>query len=98
LLVVIRCNHREGSSPGAQLKWGQVALLNFLSRVASSVRQPLAVQFSPKKFLKVLIYEQDDFGISLPFLLLASCSAHAQIANETPLMTKDLPDVPGKEV
>lgn len=32
-----------------------------------------------------------------PFLLLASCSAHAQIANETPLMTKDLPDVPGKE-
>ena len=33
----------------------------------------------------------------LPFLLLASCSAHAQIANETPLMTKDLPDVPGKE-
>jgi quercetin dioxygenase-like cupin family protein len=33
----------------------------------------------------------------LSFLLLASCSAHAQIANETPLMTKDLPDVPGKE-
>lgn len=33
----------------------------------------------------------------LPFLLLASCSAHAQIANEMPLMTKDLPDVPGKE-
>jgi quercetin dioxygenase-like cupin family protein len=33
----------------------------------------------------------------LPPLLLASCSAHAQIANETPLMTKDLPDVPGKE-
>lgn len=33
----------------------------------------------------------------LSFLLLASCSAHAQIANETNLMTKDLPDVPGKE-
>jgi len=33
----------------------------------------------------------------LPFPLLASSSAHAQVANETPLMTKDLPDVPGKE-
>jgi len=32
---------------------------------------------------------------SLP--LVASRSAHAQIAKETPLMTKDLPDVPGKE-
>jgi len=33
----------------------------------------------------------------LPFPLLASSSVHAQVANETPLMTKDLPDVPGKE-
>jgi quercetin dioxygenase-like cupin family protein len=29
--------------------------------------------------------------------LLASSGAHAQIAKETPLMTKDLPDVAGKE-
>lgn len=33
----------------------------------------------------------------LLFPLLASSSADAQIAKETPLMTKDLPDVPGKE-
>ena len=33
----------------------------------------------------------------LPFPLLTSSSVHAQVANETPLMTKDLPDVPGKE-
>jgi quercetin dioxygenase-like cupin family protein len=29
--------------------------------------------------------------------LLASTSAQAQVAKETPLMTKDLPDSPGKE-
>ena len=33
----------------------------------------------------------------LPFPLLASSSVHAQVANETPLMTKHLPDMPGKE-
>jgi quercetin dioxygenase-like cupin family protein len=33
----------------------------------------------------------------LLFPLLASSSAAAQVAKETPLMTKDLPDVPGKE-
>ena len=31
------------------------------------------------------------------FLLVASSSTHAQIAKETPLMTKHLPDMPGKE-
>lgn len=29
--------------------------------------------------------------------LLASTSAHAEVAKETPLMTKNLPDLPGKE-
>ena len=33
----------------------------------------------------------------LLFPLLASSGAHAQVAKERPLMTKDLPDVPGKE-
>ena len=33
----------------------------------------------------------------LLFPLLASSGAHAQIAKETPLMTKDLPDVPGRQ-
>src|SRR5215469_6550813 len=33
----------------------------------------------------------------LLFPLLASSSADVQVAKETPLMTKDLPDVPGKE-
>jgi len=33
----------------------------------------------------------------LLFPLLAPSSAAAQVAKETPLMTKDLPDVPGKE-
>ena len=33
----------------------------------------------------------------LLFPLLAASSAGAQIAKETPLMTKDLPDVPGKQ-
>ena len=31
------------------------------------------------------------------FLLVASSSTHGQIAKETPLMTKHLPDMPGKE-
>jgi hypothetical protein len=39
--------------------------------VASSAGQPLAVQFSPKKFLKVLIYEQDDVGISFVAVSIA---------------------------
>jgi quercetin dioxygenase-like cupin family protein len=29
--------------------------------------------------------------------LLAPCTAHAQVAKETPLMTRTLPDVPGRE-
>ena len=33
----------------------------------------------------------------LLFPLLASSSADVQVAKETPLMTKNLPDVPGKE-
>jgi quercetin dioxygenase-like cupin family protein len=33
----------------------------------------------------------------LLFLLLAVSSTNSQVAKETPLMTKDLPDVPGKE-
>ncbi len=33
----------------------------------------------------------------LLFPLLASSGAHAQVAKENPLMTKSLPDVPGKE-
>ena len=33
----------------------------------------------------------------LLFPLLASSSADAQVAKETPLITKELPDVPGKE-
>jgi quercetin dioxygenase-like cupin family protein len=33
----------------------------------------------------------------LLFPVLASNGAHAQVAKERPLMTKDLPDVPGKE-
>ena len=33
----------------------------------------------------------------LLFSLLAASSAGAQIAKETPLVTKDLPDVPGKQ-
>ena len=35
--------------------------------------------------------------ILLLLALLVSSSAHAQVAKETPLMVKDLPDVPGKE-
>ena len=34
----------------------------------------------------------------LLFLLLAGSTANSQVAKETPLMTKNLPDVPGKEV
>lgn len=39
------------------------------------------------------------FSLSLLFSLFAllADSGHAQIAKETPLMMKDLPDVPGKE-
>jgi quercetin dioxygenase-like cupin family protein len=40
------------------------------------------------------------FLLLLAFLLLpllACTSAHAQVAKETPLMTKHLPDLPGKE-
>lgn len=33
----------------------------------------------------------------LLFPLLGSGGAHAQIAKETPLITKDLPDVPGRQ-
>src|SRR5262249_16149325 len=34
----------------------------------------------------------------LGLVLLASCSADAQVAKETPLLTRALPDVPGREV
>jgi len=40
-------------------------------------------------------------GLILPLLglaLLASCRAGAQVAKETPLLTRALPDVPGREV
>ena len=35
--------------------------------------------------------------VVLLFPLLASSGAHAQLAKETPLMNKDLPDVPGRQ-
>lgn len=35
--------------------------------------------------------------VVLLFPLLASSGAYAQVAKENPLMTKDLPDVPGRE-
>ena len=34
----------------------------------------------------------------LGLVLLASCNADAQVAKETPLLTRALPDVPGREV
>src|SRR5262245_27285453 len=34
----------------------------------------------------------------LGLVLLASCSADAQVAKETPLLTRALPDAPGREV
>src|SRR5215471_5947026 len=40
-------------------------------------------------------------GLLLPLLglaLLASCGADARVAKETPLLTRALPDVPGREV
>ena len=40
-------------------------------------------------------------GLLLPLLglaLLASCGADARVGKETPLLTRALPDVPGREV
>jgi len=34
----------------------------------------------------------------LGLVLLASCNADAQVAKETPLLTRALPDVPGREI
>ena len=45
---------------------------------------------------KMLMFSLSLLPVS-PFLLPAATGAHAQIAQETPLITKDLPDVPGKE-
>jgi quercetin dioxygenase-like cupin family protein len=45
---------------------------------------------------KMLMFSLSLLPVSL-FLLPAPTGAPAQIAQETPLITKDLPDVPGKE-